>query len=73
MKTGRNHDLDSTMLDFGYTHVQSIYCAHILQDKEKILIIVGWVDDMLGITITKETNDKVVEKLAAKYKNKGDW
>jgi hypothetical protein len=38
MKTGRNHNL---MLDFGYTHVQNVYCAHILQDKEKISIIVG--------------------------------
>jgi len=28
---------------------------------------------MVGIMNTKETNDKVVKKLAAKYKNKGDW
>jgi hypothetical protein len=38
--------------------------------KEKILIIVGWVDDMVGIANTKETNNKVVDKLAAKYKIK---
>src|ERR1700735_4408507 len=38
--------------------------------KEKISTIVGWVDDMVGIANTKETNNKVVDKLAAKYKIK---
>jgi hypothetical protein len=33
-------------------------------------MIVGWVYDMAGIANTKETNDKVVEKLAATYKRK---
>jgi hypothetical protein len=33
--------------------------------------IVIWVDDMVGIVNTKETNDKFVEKLAAS-KKKGD-
>lgn len=28
--------------------------------------IIVWVDDMVGIANTKETNDKFVEKLAAK-------
>ena len=65
-----NHDLNSAMLDFGYTHLRSIYCAYILWDEEKISIIVVWVDDMVGIVNTTETNDKVVEKLAAKYKIK---
>jgi hypothetical protein len=55
------------MLDVGYTCLQSVYCAYILRDEEKISIIVVWVD---GIANTKETNDKVVEKLAAKYKIK---
>jgi len=36
----------------------------------KISIIVVWVDVMVGIANTKETNDKFVEKLAAKYKIK---
>jgi len=30
------------------------------------LIIVVWVDDMVGIVNTKETNAKFLEKLAAK-------
>jgi hypothetical protein len=34
------------------------------------LIIARWVDDTVGIVNTKETNDKVAEKLAAKYKIK---
>ena len=34
------------------------------------MTIVIWVDDMVGIPNTKETNDKFVEKLAAKYKIK---
>ena len=58
------------MLDFRYIHTQSIYCAYILQDERKFSIIVGWVDDMVGIANNKETNNKVVDKLAAKYKIK---
>ena len=65
-----NHDLNSTMPDFGYTCLRSVYCAYILRDEEKKSTIVIWVDDMVGIADTKETNDKFVEKLAAKYKIK---
>jgi hypothetical protein len=65
-----NHNLNSTMPDFRYTHPRSIYCAYILRDEEKNSIIVVWVDDMVSITNTKQTNNKVVEKLAAKYKIK---
>ena len=42
-------------------------------ETKKILITVRWVDDMVGIASTKETNDKVTEKLAAKYKIKVNW
>jgi hypothetical protein len=49
--------------------VRSIYCAF-CETKGKFSIIVGWVDDMVGIANTKETNDEVVDKLAAKYKIK---
>ena len=45
----------------------NVYCAYILQDKEKNWLFL-YVDDMVGIANTKETNDKFVEKLAAKYK-----
>jgi len=38
--------------------------------KKKKSTIVIWVDDRVGIADTKETNDKFVEKLAAKYKIK---
>jgi len=41
--------------------------------RRNFLITVRWVDDMVGTANTKETNDKVTEKLAAKYKIKGDW
>ena len=58
------------MLDFGYTRLRSIYCADILRDEEQNSIIVVWVDDMVRIANTKETNDKVVKKLAVKYKIK---
>jgi hypothetical protein len=65
-----NHDLNSTMLDFRYMRLRSDYCAYILRDEEKSSIAIVWVDDMVGIADTKETNDKAVEKLAAKYKIK---
>jgi len=51
-------------------HQRSVYCAYNLQDEEEISIIVVWGDVMVGIANTKETNDKFVEKLAAKYKIK---
>ena len=34
--------------------------------KKEFSIIVIWVDDMDGVAKIKETNDKFVEKLAAK-------
>ena len=58
------------MLNFRYTCLQSVHCTCILQDKENFLIIVVWVDDMVGVANTKETNEKFAEKLAAKYKIK---
>jgi hypothetical protein len=64
------HDLHGTILDFRYTRQQSVYCAYILRDEEEVSIIVVWADDMVGIANTEETNDKFVEKLAAKYKIK---
>ena len=73
LKQGENiwkHDLHSTILNFGYTHQQSVYCAYNLRDEEEFSIIVVWGDVMVGIANTKETNDKFVEKLAANYKIK---
>lgn len=58
------------MLDLGYMCLRSDYCAYILRDGENFSIIVVWVDDMVGIANTKETNDKAVKKLAEKYKIK---
>jgi hypothetical protein len=64
------HDLHGTILDFRYTRLRSVYCAYNLRDEEEFSIIVVWADDMVGIANTRETNDKFVEKLAAKYKTK---
>ena len=64
------HNLHGTILDFRYTCQQSVYCAYNLQDEEEFSIIVVWGDVMVGIVNTKVTNDKFVEKLAAKYKIK---
>jgi hypothetical protein len=41
-----------------------------LRDEERISISVVWVDDIVGIVNTKETNSKFVQKLTAKYKIK---
>jgi hypothetical protein len=57
-----------TMLNFRYTRLQSVHCACILRGEERIIVV--WVDDMVSVANTKETNDKFVEKLAAKYKIK---
>ena len=52
-------------------HVHEVFIVlTFCEMKEKISIMVGWVDDMVGIANTKETNNKVVDKLAAKYKIK---
>jgi len=56
------HDLHGTILNFGYTHQRSVYCAYNLRDEEEFSIIVVWGDVMVGIVNTKETNDKFVEQ-----------
>jgi hypothetical protein len=43
------------MLDFGCTRLRSIYRAYIFRDEERISFSVVWVDDMVGIANTKET------------------
>ena len=44
---------------------QCLLCLHF-----EILINFIWVDDMVGISDTKETNDKFVKKVSSKVKTK---
>jgi len=51
-------------------HTCEVIVLTICKMKEEFLIIVIWGDVMVGIVNTKETNDKFMEKLPAKYKIK---
>src|ERR1700683_1379257 len=52
-----------------YTPAKCLLCLQ-FGDEEEFSIIIVWADDMVGVANTKKTNNKFVEKLAAKNKIK---
>jgi hypothetical protein len=48
------HKMCGIMLDFRYTHLKSVHYTCILWDEEIFIIIVVWIDDMVGVANTKK-------------------